>query len=65
MDGEHGCSATVQLPSAERLSRYTGLHLDLALGCGGVRDEDCPAWDHVVQLYVCCQDPDASLPPCR
>jgi hypothetical protein len=25
---------------------------------------DCPAWDHVVQLFVCCDDPYGALPPC-
>jgi hypothetical protein len=30
------------------------LLLELALGCSGRKDYDCPSWDHVVQLFVCC-----------
>ena len=24
----------------------------------------CPAWDHALRLYVCCDDPQGLLPPC-
>ena len=29
----------------------------------GTRDEDCPIWDHVVQLFVCCEE-DGSMAHC-
>ena len=32
------------------------LELDMALGCTGKFDYECPEWDHVLQLFVCCGD---------
>lgn len=30
----------------------------------GTLDADCPIWDHVVQLFVCCEDPDGGTSHC-
>ena len=30
----------------------------------GSLDSDCPIWDHVVQLFACCEDPDGSMAHC-
>ena len=30
----------------------------------GSLDADCPIWDHVVQLFVCCEDPDGRTSHC-
>ena len=57
MHGEHGTAAEVALPDEVFDGTYDSLHLDFALGCSGSRDVDCPIWDHVVQLFVCCEDP--------
>jgi len=38
------------------LEKYDQLYLDASLGCMGERDEDCPPWDHVASLYVCCDN---------
>jgi len=47
-----GCGATavVSVPS---VGRGVKLAFDLALGCNGSRDVDCPQWDHVLQLRAC------------
>ncbi|KAK9835916.1 hypothetical protein WJX74_010910 [Apatococcus lobatus] len=65
MHGEHGTAAEVTIPDKVFDGDYNILHLDFALGCPGSRDVDCPIWDHVVQLFVCCDDP-VGLPcePC-
>jgi len=54
MQGERGISATVDLPSIYDLQRYEHVELDFSLSCPGSRDETCAHWDHVIQLYVCC-----------
>lgn len=43
---------------------YENLELDLHLNCPGTRDADCPVWDHMVQLFVCCDDPRLSQRAC-
>lgn len=30
----------------------------------GSLDADCPIWDHVVQLFVCCEDPEGGTSHC-
>ncbi len=30
----------------------------------GTLDADCPVWDHVVQLFVCCEDADGGTDHC-
>lgn len=50
------------MPSSGTLQRLTNLELDFALSCPGRVDADCPAWDHVLQLFVCCSQPCA---PCK
>ena len=50
------------MPFAGVLQRLTTLELDFALSCPGHVDADCPAWDHVLQLFVCCSRPCA---PCK
>lgn len=30
----------------------------------GTLDADCPIWDHVVQLFVCCEDVDGRTDNC-
>ncbi|KAG2446292.1 hypothetical protein HXX76_000881 [Chlamydomonas incerta] len=53
--GPHGAVATALVPRAPA-ARFSRLQLDLALGCEGARfDAGCPAWDHMVQLFVCCE----------
>ena len=47
-----GCGAQA-VATVPRLTRHGGLQLDLALGCNGTRDVDCPQWDHVLQLRAC------------
>lgn len=44
------------------LSQYDKFELDASLSCPGTRDEDCPPWDHTVQLFVCC---DSKSPLCN
>ncbi|PIK55529.1 hypothetical protein BSL78_07563 [Apostichopus japonicus] len=61
MQGDAGVVSTVKLPSMEELLKYDKFELDASLSCPGTRDEDCPPWDHTVQLYVCC---DAESPLC-
>ena len=55
MQGRDGVVASVKLPPAHVMLRnVTRVRLDASLSCPGVRDEDCPPWDHTVQLFVCC-----------
>ncbi|XP_078376545.1 uncharacterized protein LOC144659900 [Oculina patagonica] len=54
MQGEKGVTATVDLPSIDDLQEYEHVELDFSLSCPGSRDDTCAHWDHVVQLYVCC-----------
>ncbi|EDV28324.1 uncharacterized protein TRIADDRAFT_37261 [Trichoplax adhaerens] len=51
--GKYGASAIVNLPPVKE---YQDVQLDMALSCRGKRDEECPPWDHTVQLYVCCSN---------
>ena len=47
------CSAAAN--TAAELHMQPGLPLhDFQGGVSGVVDADCPIWDHVVQLFVCC-----------
>ncbi|CAL5224693.1 g7419 [Coccomyxa viridis] len=64
MQGEQGVVAHVTLPHMSDLSEYDKLELDFTLGCPGSLDADCPIWDHVVQLFVCCEDPDGRTSHC-
>ena len=36
------------------LQHYQHIELDMSLSCPGSRDNKCPHWDHVVQVFVCC-----------
>ncbi|KAL6745640.1 hypothetical protein V8C86DRAFT_2972134 [Haematococcus lacustris] len=56
LGGERGASVALQLPEEARLRRFTRMELDMRLNCQGSRDSDCPAWDHVIQLFACCGD---------
>ena len=53
-DAPWGCgpSAVARVPAAPEK-----LQLEMALGCNGTRDVDCPQWDHVVQLRACAPAP--------
>jgi len=56
-----GPSAVVEVPPVSEVGLlgrpFTTLELDFALGCGdGVRDIDCPQWDHVITALACCAD---------
>ncbi|XP_057690987.1 uncharacterized protein si:dkey-256h2.1 [Corythoichthys intestinalis] len=52
MQGDKGAVADVNMPPD--LWRFDTLTLDASLSCPGGRDATCPPWDHVVQLFVCC-----------
>ncbi|XP_071789142.1 uncharacterized protein [Asterias amurensis] len=56
MQGEDGIVATIKLPSNDEMAKYNKLELDASLSCPGTRDEECPLWDHTVQLYLCCNE---------
>ncbi|KAK9816886.1 hypothetical protein WJX72_006713 [[Myrmecia] bisecta] len=64
MQGDRGVAADITLPAKTILKQYDTLELDLKLSCPGSFDADCPIWDHVVQLFVCCEDPTGVAPPC-
>eukprot|EP00123_Amoebidium_parasiticum_P007083 comp17862_c0_seq1/m.18053 comp17862_c0_seq1/g.18053 ORF comp17862_c0_seq1/g.18053 comp17862_c0_seq1/m.18053 type:complete len:680 (-) comp17862_c0_seq1:483-2522(-) len=53
MVGKVGVVANTTLPSD--LHTYTTIELDMSLGCPGDTDAECPPWDHIVQLFVCCE----------
>ncbi len=49
--------AEVDLPDAAALAAFDTLELDLYLGCVGHGElGDCPAWDYIVNLYLCDAD---------
>ncbi|KAM3872992.1 uncharacterized protein ACN63O_001979 [Diretmus argenteus] len=52
MHGDKGAVATVDLPID--LLDFDTLELDASLSCPGRRDSSCAHWDHIVQLFVCC-----------
>ena len=63
--GTAGARTTLTLPAS--VASYDRLELDFTLGCPGPNDTSCPLWDHVLQLYVYCNNPDGSQPaadPC-
>ena len=35
------------------------------VSAAGTMDADCPIWDHVVQLFVCCEDEHGSMAQCN
>ncbi len=46
--------ADVVLPDAATMRRYDKLEIDLELKCdGGNRKGRCPAWDYLVNMYLC------------
>ncbi|GBF96631.1 hypothetical protein Rsub_09377 [Raphidocelis subcapitata] len=59
-----GRRARVRLPSADARAAFDSLWLHFRLDCPGRFDKDCPQWDHIIQLFVCCDDPAGRLPPC-
>ncbi|KXJ29739.1 uncharacterized protein LOC110241053 [Exaiptasia diaphana] len=56
MKGREGAVATVKLPPIKDLMLYRNVELDMKLHCEGDNDYDCPHWDHVVRLTVCCNN---------
>ena len=54
MKGDPGVVVNVTLPPMAELIKYSNMELDMALGCPGTVDSQCPIWDHTVQLFVCC-----------
>ncbi|BDA49567.1 hypothetical protein COCOBI_14-1860 [Coccomyxa sp. Obi] len=64
MQGEQGVVAHVKLPTAAEQAEYDTLELDFTLSCPGTLDADCPIWDHVVQLFVCCEDAEGRTDHC-
>ncbi|KXZ53253.1 hypothetical protein GPECTOR_7g1147 [Gonium pectorale] len=61
--GPHGATAVARLPRGLP-RRYNRLLLDFALGCEGAFDASCPAWDHMVQLFACCDPRPDRCAPC-
>ena len=59
-----GIDAAISLPPLGVLQAHDTFELDFQLSCPGTRDKDCPIWDHTLQLFVCCEDPTATGPPC-
>eukprot|EP00656_Telonema_subtile_P016718 TRINITY_DN18855_c0_g1_i1.p1 TRINITY_DN18855_c0_g1~~TRINITY_DN18855_c0_g1_i1.p1 ORF type:complete len:590 (+),score=142.77 TRINITY_DN18855_c0_g1_i1:312-2081(+) len=51
----YGCGPTA-VASRAQLDRVLGgrVQLDMALGCAGGVDKECPQWDHIISLRVCC-----------
>jgi hypothetical protein len=46
--------ATLELPDAATMASFDTLELDATTGCGGEAEYGtCPAWDRIVNLYVC------------
>lgn len=62
--GDQGAVTKVLIPGLPTLQRFNTLELDFTLGCPGTHDADCPLWDHVVQLFVCCPNPDGTPQHC-
>lgn len=53
MQGKNGTgNVTIDLLS---LSNYEKVYIDAALSCTSDNDEGCPPWDHVPQLFLCCE----------
>jgi hypothetical protein len=48
--------ADVDLPDASAMTGYDTLEVELALGCQDHRKANCPAWDYIVDLWLCDQD---------
>ena len=54
--GEKGY-ADVTFPDAETMQGFDSMELDLYLGCDGEGEYGtCPAWDYLVNLYLCDKD---------
>ena len=49
--------AEVNFPDADTLAQYDTLEVEMKLGCEAGQDDNCGAWDYLVQLYEC-DDPD-------
>ncbi len=56
MQGDQGIVASIKLPSSVEMAKYNKFELDASLSCPGTKDEECPPWDHTVQLYLCCNE---------
>ncbi|XP_031560536.1 uncharacterized protein LOC116296630 isoform X2 [Actinia tenebrosa] len=54
MEGRKGAVTTIKLPPTKELLLYRNVELDMTLHCASKYDYDCPHWDHVVQLTICC-----------
>lgn len=62
VQGIYGASTLINIPSQSELDMYRTIELDMSLFCPGMRDSSCAIWDHIVSLYICC---DESGPYCR
>lgn len=61
MKGADGASKTLKLDARSLRTRFRRLLVELRLHCDGNLDKNCPEWDHLVHLFVCCQStPDSS-----
>lgn len=50
----HRTYVDIDLPNASAMAGFDTMTLDLHLGCqGGIEYGDCPAWDYIVNLYLC------------
>lgn len=51
---DHRTTVDIDLPDAATMAGFDTMTLDLHLGCqGGDEYGDCPAWDYIVNLYLC------------
>lgn len=56
LQGQYGSSSTINLPSSKHLQEKKKVTLEMNLNCPDKFDDSCPAWDHVVRMFVCCDD---------
>ncbi|XP_072020016.1 uncharacterized protein [Amphiura filiformis] len=59
MQGETGIIRTVKMPKLTEIQKYKKVELDAYLSCPGTTDGTCPPWDHIMSLYVCCDNTSA------
>lgn len=61
--GAHGAVSTVHIGSTKM---YDRLKIEFRLECPSLKDESCPVYDHLIQVFVCCGDAatQATCPAC-
>ena len=53
----------VELPNKAKMAEFDSAYLEIAHGCQGGIDKNCPDWDRETSLFLCDRAKDTAVPP--